>query len=324
MSIRILVIGAGALGGYFGARLADNGADVTFLLRPERAKQIADSGLVVHSPFGDTRIRAPRTVTSDSLRRLPAHYDVVLVGCKAYDLEDTMDAFAPAVSDATAIVPLLNGIAHLSRLKQRFTPSNVLGGFCLISAALDESGQVRHLNDTHQLVFGELDGTMSTRVSRLKEAFDGARCEAIATDQIIRRMWEKWVQIAIAAGMTTLMRGSIGAIVSSGGTSFAQALFNECAAVASKAGYPLSEEATARIRSAVADKSSTVTASMMKDLERGARVEADHLIGEMIRIRDAAANRSDPADSTTHGGLAALDLVALHLRVYERRRLEAL
>lgn len=324
MSIRILVIGAGALGGYFGARLADNGADVTFLLRPGRAKQIADGGLIVHSPSGDTRIQSPQTVTRDSLQNSPGHYDVILVGCKAYDLEDTMNAFAPAVSGATAIVPLLNGMAHLSRLAQRFTPGNVLGGFCLISAALDESGHVRHLNDSHQLVFGELDGILSARVSRLKEAFDGARCEAVATDRIVHRMWEKWVQIAVAAGMTTLMRGSIGAVVSSGGAVFANALFAECAAIASGAGYPLSEEASARIRSVVTDPSSSVTASMTKDLERGARVEADHLIGEMIRTRDAHADQDHPPYSMIRGGPSILDLVDLHLRVYERRRLEAI
>ncbi|MGF6767710.1 2-dehydropantoate 2-reductase [Paraburkholderia sp. GAS199] len=323
MSIRILVIGAGALGGYFGARLADNGAQVSFLLRPGRAKQIADSGLIVHSPFGDTRIRAPHVVTRASLESSPEHYDVILVGCKAYDLEDTMDAFAPAVGEATAIVPLLNGMAHLSRMQQRFAPANVLGGFCLISAALDETGHIRHLNDSHQLVFGELDGSMSARVSRLKAAFEGARCEAVATGQIIQRMWEKWVQIAVAAGMTTLMRGSIGTIVSSGGLAFADALFDECAAIAARAGYPLSEEASVRIRSAVTDKTSGVTASMMKDLQRGARVEADHLIGEMIRLRDAEAV-GERANPTMRSAPSILDLVALHLRVYERRRLEAL
>ncbi|WP_345816950.1 ketopantoate reductase family protein (plasmid) [Paraburkholderia sp. PREW-6R] len=316
--MKILVVGAGALGGYFGARLLENGADVTFLLRAGRARQIANSGLIVHSPFGDTVIKNPQVVSRESLAAAPTHYDVIVVGCKAYDLDDTMDAFAPAVRADTAIVPLLNGIAHLARLRARFSDANVLGGYCLISAALDQAGHIHHLNDSHQLYFGELDGALSDRVQHLRQCFAGARCEAIASERIVERMWEKWVQIATAAGMTTLMRASIGTIVSSGGASFARALFDECAAIASKAGYPLSEEAANRISSVVTDASSLVTASMMKDMERLAQVEADHLIGELIELRD---NAESTRSATTADQISLLDLVMLNLRAYQRRHL---
>lgn len=312
--MKILIIGAGALGGYFGARLAAIGQDVTFLLRPRRARQIAESGLIVQSPtFGDIVIAAPNVTQREALATAQTHYDAILVGCKAYDLDDTMDAFAPAVGPHTMIVPLLNGMTHLDRLAARFDPENVLGGFCLISAALDDSGRVQHLNDSHQLYFGERNGSLSPRVMALKAAFDGALCEAIASPRILAQMWEKWVQIATAAGMTCLMRGAIGTINSAGGTAFATALFNECAAIATHAGHPLSTETAARIRTVVTDVRSPVTASMMKDLERSARVEADHLIGALIRERD----RHTPP--TAQSPPLLLDLVMLHLRTYERR-----
>jgi 2-dehydropantoate 2-reductase len=152
----------------------------------------------------------------------------------------------------------------------------------------------------------------------LQECFAGACCEAIASERIVERMWEKWVQIATAAGMTTLMRASIGTIVSSGGASFARALFDECAAIALKAGYPLSEEASRRISSVVTDANSLVTASMMKDMERLAPVEADHLIGEMIQLRD---NTDTTSSAHTADHLSLLDLVMLNLRAYQRRHL---
>ncbi|WP_347556471.1 ketopantoate reductase family protein [Robbsia sp. KACC 23696] len=319
--MKILIIGAGALGGYFGARLAHAGQDVTFLLRPRRAQHIAAHGLVVESPaFGNLTIPAPQVVSRESLAAAPTHYDAILVGCKAYDLDDTMDAFASAVGPTTMIVPLLNGMVHLDRLASRFAPDNVLGGFCLISAALDDAGRVQHLNDTHQLVFGERDGRMSERVLALQACFDDAVCDAIASPRILSQMWEKWVQIATAAGMTCLMRASIGTIVSSGGSAFANALFDECAAVAADAGAALSAESAARIRAVICNPDSAVTASMMKDLERGARVEADHLIGALIRARDAARGSATQRDGG--GALALLDLVLLHLQSYERRFLQ--
>lgn len=312
--MKILIIGAGALGGYFGARLAAVGQDVTFLLRPRRAQQIAEGGLVIQSPtFGNTVIAAPQVTRREALLATPTHYDAILVGCKAYDLDDTMDAFAPAVGPHTMIVPLLNGMTHLDRLSSRFDPKNVLGGFCLISAALDDAGRVQHLNDTHQLYFGERDGTLSERVLRLQACFEGALCDTIASPRIMAQMWEKWIQIATAAGMTCLMRGAIGTINSVGGTAFANALFDECAAIAAHAGYPLGTQTAARIRSVVTSDTSPVTASMMKDLERGARVEADHLIGALIRARDA---HTPP---TARCAPLLLDLVMLHLRTYEHR-----
>src|SRR5947207_1071353 len=158
--MRILVVGAGALGGYFGGRLKEAGRDVTFLVRPRRVEQLAKTGLLVRSPKGDIAIAAPPTVLSENIR---APFDLILLSCKAYDLPSAMDSFAPAVGPNTAILPLLNGMKHMDLLGARFGAGAVLGGQCIISATLDAEGRVVHLNDLHFLSFGEQSGAQTAR-----------------------------------------------------------------------------------------------------------------------------------------------------------------
>src|SRR5271170_5552201 len=172
--MRILVVGAGAIGGYFGGRLLEAGRDVTFLVRPRRAAQLAKTGLVLRSALGDATMPAPSMVTAEALRE---PFDVVLLNVKAYDLKAAADSFAPAVGANTAILPLLNGMAHLDYLAQRFGARAVLGGQCLISATLDAEGRIIHISDLHLLSFGEQDGTKSDRVQAIAVALSGARFE---------------------------------------------------------------------------------------------------------------------------------------------------
>lgn len=294
--MRYLVVGAGALGGYFGARLLEVGADVTFLLRPGRAQALQRTGLVVTSRFGDLALAPPRHVLADTIDRT---FDVVIVACKAYDLADTMNAFAPAVGAETAIVPLLNGMRHLDDLARRFGAARVLGGLCLISATLDDAGVVQHLNDLHTLSFGELDGSPSAR-------FDGR-----ASEQILQEMWEKWVFIASIAGLNCLMRASVGDVVAADGTELALALMDECRAIAAANGHAPRAASIERTRATAISAGSPVTASMLKDIERGARVEADHVIGDLL----GRAGNATPA--------LLLRAAYVHLRAYEARRARA-
>lgn len=316
--MRFLIIGAGGLGGYFGARLVQNAADVTFLLRERRAGQIAANGLSVRSALGDVTLRDVRTVSRAQLAERGADaspYDVILVGCKAYDLDDTMASFAPAVGPDTMILPILNGMSHVQALQQRFGPVNVLGGYCKISVALDADGTVVHYNTGHQLAFGEWNGDVTPPVQALADAMAGANFNGTLSSRIQGEMWEKWVQIATLAGMTCLMRGPVGTIIESGGEAFASALCDECLSIAVANGQQPSDEVVRRIRRTATDPTSTVTASMCKDLERGAQVEAQHLIGDLIARRPAHATSLTVATPTL------LDVVFLHLKTYERRRL---
>src|SRR5467141_3822500 len=142
-AMRMLVVGAGAIGGYFGGRMLQAGRDVTFLVRPRRAAELASAGLVIKSPNGDVTLKNPPTVQADALHE---KFDVVLLSCKAFDLDDAIKSFAPAVGDNTAIIPLLNGMKHLDVLDSKFGADRVLGGLCGIEVTLDEQRHVVRLN----------------------------------------------------------------------------------------------------------------------------------------------------------------------------------
>ena len=305
--MRYLVVGAGALGGYFGGRLLEAACDVTFLLRPGRAAALARTGLVVKSQFGDLAIAAPPFVLADGIG---GPFDVVMVGCKAYDLAETMASFAPAVGPRTAILPLLNGMRHLDDLKARFGAERVLGGLCMISATLDADGTVQHLNDLHGLVFGELDGTSSARVEAIQRDFASTKFAGRATPLILQEMWEKWVFIASAAGITCLMRASVGDIVAAGGTDLSLALLDECGAIAAANGFAPRTPSIDRARGALTAAGSPITASMLKDIERGGAIEADHVLGDLL----------DRAGKKTPSPLSLLRVAYTHLLAYEARR----
>ncbi len=301
--MRILVVGAGAIGGYFGGRLLEAGRDVTFLVRPRRAAALAKSGLSIRSRLGDVALPAPPTVTVDALR---GHYDLILLSLKAYDLEAAAESVAPAVGPDTAILPLLNGMRHLDVLATRFGGEHVLGGQCLISAVLDADGRVQHLNDTHLLAFGERDGSRSARAEAITAAFAGARFDTRLSEGILQEMWEKWVFIATCAGITCLMRGTVGDIVAAGGADLATGLLDECAAIAAKQGFRPSDAAIARSRAMFTAAGSGLTASMFRDLEGGGSIEADHIVGDLLR-------RSE-------GPSPLLRTAFVHLKTYEARR----
>lgn len=302
--MRILVVGAGAIGGYFGARLAAAGRDVTFLVRPKRAEQLA-RGLFVRSPKGDVKIAAPKVVTEATLRE---PFDLIFLSCKSFDLEGAMTSFASGVGPTTLILPMLNGMAHIETLQSRFGASAVLGGQCQISTTLDADGNVIHLNDAQQMSYGELDGRRSARVEAVDKSLTGAGFDAVLSDHVLLDMWEKWLFIATMAGMTCLMRAAVGDIEKAGGTPIALALFEECRAVAAKNGHPPRDVIVGRIRKTLTMPGSTLTASMLRDIEGHKRTEHEHLIGDLF----------------SRGGGAhtpVLGMCLAHLRAYEARRL---
>jgi 2-dehydropantoate 2-reductase len=244
--------------------------------------------------------------------QLDASYDLILLSCKAYDLDAAMDAFAPAVGPDTLILPLLNGMAHLDRLTERFEAGNVLGGQCLISLDRDASGAILHLNDTNQLSFGELSGALTPRILRVAEALADAGFAANLSQQIVQEMWEKWCFIATGAGVTGSMRASIGDVLAAGGEPLVLKLLAECASIAERAGYPLRSDVRQRFQKMLTTPGSKMTASMLRDIERGAAIEVEHVIGDLV-ARRSASGQERPL-------LSALDFVYLHLKSYEARR----
>ncbi|HEY4217699.1 MAG TPA: 2-dehydropantoate 2-reductase [Gemmatimonadaceae bacterium] len=304
--MRILVIGAGAVGGYFGGRLLQAGRDVTFLVRARRAAQLAEHGLVIRSRYGDFHRDNPPTVQANALN---SPYDLVLLSCKAYDLDGAIESFAPAVGPHTAILPLLNGMRHLDVLDARFGADAVLGGLCMIASTLGENGEILHLNDNHSVLFGERNGASSTPIATIAAEMVGAGFESAASDAIVQRMWEKWVFIATGAGITSLLRGSVGDIEAAGGAPLAAALLAECAAIATKAGFPPSAASLERSVRMFTEPGSPLTASMYRDIERGGRTEGEHVLGDLLR-RGALENKTD----------SVLRMAYTHVATYEVRR----
>ena len=306
--MRILVVGAGATGGYFGGRLLQHGRDVTFLVRDKRAQQLAQRGLIIRSAAGDVDLRAPPTVLASELH---APFDLIVLTCKAYGLEQAMADIVPAVGPRSTILPLLNGMRQLDLLDERFGAARVFGGQCAISSTLDTQGVVQHLNQVHAVTFGERDGRNTPRMQEITRAFADAGFDSRPSSTVVQEMWDKWVFLASLAGITCLMRGSIGEIAAApGGRSATLALLEDCHAVAAASGYAPAERVMQRAHSMLTAARSTLAASMLRDLQDGYPIEADHVIGDML----ARAGRQ-------HGPTMMLALVYAHLKVYETTRL---
>jgi 2-dehydropantoate 2-reductase len=301
--MRILVVGAGAIGGYFGGRLLEAGRDLTFLVRERRKAQLAKTGLVIRSKLGDVDLPAPPTVTAEALRE---PFDLILLSCKAYDLEAAINSFAPAVGAKTAILPLLNGIGHMDSLAARFGSGAVLGGQCLISTTLDAEGRILHLNDTHFLSFGEQDGAKSARAEAIAADFSNARFDSKLSTAIVQEMWEKWAFIATGAGITCLMRATFSDIAAANAVDLTNTMYDECCAIATKNGFKPGEATIARSRTMFA---APIAASMLRDIEHGAPIEADHVVGDLIR-RGGGGTNDHPL----------LRIAYAHLKAYETRR----
>jgi 2-dehydropantoate 2-reductase len=304
--MRLLVVGAGSTGGYFGGRLAQARRDVTFMVRPQRAAQLAAKGLEIVSPHGGFTL-TPKAVTAGSLG---GHYDAILLTVKAYSLEAAIEDIAPAVGPRTMILPVLNGMRHMDLLRARFGGDAVLGGVCRIAAHLDGHGRVVQLSKFHDLAYGEMSGALSQRLEQLDAFMQNAGFNAKLSAAIEREMWEKWVMLSALGGITCLMRGSVGEIVAApGGSGFINQFLDEVAGIVAGAGVPPDKEALAQIRTTLTAQGSALTSSMYRDLHDGSPIEADQIIGDLLA---RARNASIPAPLLT--------LAYMHLSIYQSRR----
>jgi 2-dehydropantoate 2-reductase len=304
--MRILSLGAGAIGGYFGGRLAEAGRDVTFLVREKRRKHLTEHGLRIESVFGNFEGSAKAITESE----IDGPFDVILLTCKAYDLPSAIDAITPAVGKDTAILPLLNGVAHIDVLNDKFGREKVLGGVAKIAATVTPDGTIKHLNDWRYVTFGEQDGAVTPRVQALADAFDKKSVVAKAVPDILQVMWEKIVHLSTAAGMTCLMRASVGEVARTDeGAAIMTEFLERNAEIAAREGFRPSEGFMAEYRKLFSDKSSAYTASMLRDVERKGPIEADHVLGFMLQKA-----RLHNVDATLHR------VVYAHLKSYEQRR----
>ncbi len=304
--MKILVLGAGGIGGYFGGRLVEAGADVTFLVRDERRGQLERDGLVIESPIGNAKVPV-KTVTAATVK---PGYDLVLFTCKAYDLDSAMDAIAPAMRNGGAILPMLNGIGHFERLDQRFGARNVIGGTCQINATLRKDGVIVHGDPLQRMLFGERDGSVCARTEAFRVELAKSKIDHTLSVNIQQDLWDKVVFLCALAAMTCLFRGNVREIVAApGGKEAMERALEANQAIAAAEGFPPGDVAVDRAHKRLTDPEGLWSASMLRDLEAGKPVESDHIVGFMLD----KARRHDIDDTV-------LSMAYAHLKAYEARR----
>lgn len=304
--MKVLVVGAGAVGGYFGGRLFQAGRDVTFLVRPAKAEQIRKQGLEIVSPHGNATLHPP-VITADQITE---PYDLIFVSVKSYALASAIEDFSKAVGPETMIYPMLNGMRHMDQLKSRFGDSAVIGGVCLVATTIDDAGRIVQLSELHKLIYGELDGKISDRMRRLDETMRDAGFYTQLSTNIVQAMWDKWVQLASLGLITCLMRGSIGEIVAApDGAAFCRNAVNECARIAAACGHSPDLSFLEKLSAMLSEPGSALTSSMYRDLEKGASVEVDTILGDLL---DHGRSHSIASP--------LLEAGCLNLRVYQSKR----
>src|SRR5260370_31580760 len=262
--MRVLIVGAGAIGGSFGGRMLQAGRDITFLLLPRRALELAAAGLVIKSPNGDVTLKNPPVVQADTIKD---KFDVVLLSCKAYDLDDAIKSFAPAVGERTSIIPTLNGMRHLDVLDKTFGASQVLGGLCVIAVTLNEKREVVQLGPMQSLGFGERDGKMSDRVRAIADVVRSCNFDGAASETVLQDMWEKSVFLASIAASTSLMRAPIGMILAAPrGKDFLLGILDECRPAPTRKAYPPRAPALERATGMLTTEGPPLTASTFPDI----------------------------------------------------------
>jgi len=275
--MKILILGAGGIGGYFGAHLLRSGADVTFLVREKRKALIDAQGLRIETPRGEFSVQ-PVTVTAATVTPI---YDLIILAPKSYDLEDGLASLEKAQGSAV-VLPFLNGIDHLDVLDRKFGRARVMGGVAHIAAMITETGAVRQLNDLHSLTVGARDAAHADLVRDFVALCRKAPFDTVHADDIAQVLWDKWVFLATLAGMTTLCRGSVGEIVATPyGADLTRQMYDECCAVAAASGHPTGQVARDKALGMLTAPGSPFTASMLRDLQSGQRTEHDHILGAM-------------------------------------------
>lgn len=303
--MKILILGAGGTGGYFGGRLVQAGADVTFLVREKRAAQLAN-GLRIETTKDAVTLHV-QTVTAANVT---ADYDVVILSCKAYDLASSIDAIRPAMRASTLVMPLLNGISHLDTLDAAFGRASVMGGSCQIAAMLTKDGIVKSMADAHSIVWGARDESQRETVAKLAEAFTPSVVDWRVSENIMQDLWEKVTFLSTLAAMTCLMRGTVGEILATpDGGALMRRCMDSCIAISTREGYPPRENIITRFDKVLASTGSPLTASMLRDLEGGGQIEADHIVGFML-----GRARAHGIDDTV------VSIAYAHLKTYENRR----
>ncbi|MCS0669859.1 ketopantoate reductase family protein [Cytobacillus firmus] len=306
--MRILVVGAGAIGGYFGGRLLEKGEDVTFLVREKRKQQLEKYGLLAESVHGDMEYPEPKTIQAGEEADA---FDVILLSTKAYHLEGAIKDIRPFTGDSTLILPLLNGIAHMDELTAAFGEANVLGGLCFIETTLGENGKVIQTSPVHDFVFGERSGEKTERILKLQEAFSGTKANFRLSENIEQEMWHKYLFISTLSGVTSLFRSPIGPIRDQAfGLNTVKIVLKEASAIMRGLDAPLADGIEDAQVQKIKEMGYEMKSSLQRDMEKQQAIEADHFFGYLLKKAELL-----DLDAPVIGAIYA------NLKVYEKNSL---
>lgn len=307
--MRILVVGAGATGGYFGGRLAQAGRDVTFLVREGRARTLRERGLRIVG-LGEQTVLEPALVTADTIE---GPYDLVLLTVKESGLLGAVDDLAPAVGPDTLIVPVLNGMRQIDVLVERFGEQAVLGGIAYVMTTIDADGDILRLAGMHRLAYGRRDGRVDAEVQAVHAALSDAGFDTALSERILAAMWSKWTFIAALGAVCVLGGGTVGEVAAApGGTALAEAVLGEAASVARAAGHPVADKELDAYRGMLTKQGSDDTSSLFRDLSAGLPVEAEQIFGDLVARAEAFGV-----------AVPSLAAVTVRLRVHNARTAKA-
>ncbi len=281
--MRVLMVGAGATGGFYGGMLFKAGRDVTFLLREGRAQQVREAGLQIVTHTGEHISLNPPIVTAEELRRPHAAFNLIVISTKAYQLEGAMEDIAAAIAPETMILPILNGMGQIDILGARFGADRVLGGSVRIVSDLDRSGRIVQMNALDEMNYGEISGERTARILAVDQLMQGAGFSAILQPDITATLWQKWWILASMGAICVLARGTVGQAASVPyGSETAIAILKESTDIATANGYvpnpAMYQQHTVRFT----DRESSLTSSMYRDMTKGFPVEVDHILGDLL------------------------------------------
>ncbi|MBU8880456.1 ketopantoate reductase family protein [Bacillus sp. FJAT-29790] len=302
--MRILVIGAGAIGGYFGGRLLEKGEDVTFLVREKRKRQLNRDGLIVESIHGDIKLKPKTLLTGEEADP----FDVILLSTKAYHLQDAIESIRPYVSENTLILPLLNGIAHVNELIETFGEEQVLGGLCFIETTLDENGKVVQTSPIHDFVFGERNRKKTERILKLMDVFSGTKANFRLSENIEQEMWHKYLFISTLSGVTSLFRSPIGPIRDlEFGFQTIQRVLHEATEIMRAIGAPIMDQIEGVQMNKLKEIGYDMKSSLQRDMEKQLPIEAEHFFGYLLEQAQAKRIKAP-----------TLETVYANLKIYEK------
>ena len=278
--MKVLILGVGGLGGFFGAHLQKTNCDVTFLVRENTKKLILEHGIKILSDFGNFKIK-PVLITKKELK---VNYDVVIISCKAYDLDEAINDLKPSQKSAV-IIPLLNGQAHINKLEKAFKKENIFGGVAHVSSNTNAPGEIRHVGKIKRLSFGPRYKGNEEIANDFYQLCRKADFQTILSENINQDIWEKWIFIATIAGATTLFQTSIDNInTKPNGKIFIQNLWNECINISKENGYELRTESKSLHEDLLLKSDYPFKASMLVDMEKKLMTEHEHIFFEFIKL----------------------------------------